>query len=175
MANITSVVGNISGTITYTDNNNRYFHGQIEHINPNRDLVWGTDADQSEEAYRTLLCTLPNAARLVVTFQTAPFIDTFTPVTPPYPQVCVVPVRDIVLHINMTITYDDGHIQPVSITRTAKAVAHDNPLGIVDHTDSAPNLVAGVANITELLTLIYDAFHNLGIDVQLIYDGVTIP
>lgn len=175
MANITSVVGNISGTITYADNNNRYFHGQIEHINPNRNLVWGADAAQSEEAYRTLLCTLANYATFKVVFQTAPFIDTFNAVTPPYPQVCAVPVRDIMLHINMTITFDDGHIQPVSITRTAKAVAHDSPLGVTNHTVSAPSLVTGTANITELLTLIYNAFHNLGIHVQLVYVGVTVP
>jgi len=175
MANITSVVGNLSGTITYTDNHNRYFHGQVERIDPNRNLIWATDAAQSEEAYRTLLCTLANYATLAVVFQTAPFITTFTAITPAYPQICAVPFRDIVLHINMTITYDDGHIQPVSITRTAKAIAHDNPLGITDHTDSAPNLVAGDANITELLTLIYNAFQQLGISIQLQYAGVTVP
>jgi hypothetical protein len=167
-ANITSVVGNLSGTIAYIDNSNRYFLGQIERIDPNRNLVWSVDAPQSKEAYRTLLCTLDNYATLAIVFQNAPFITAFTATTPAYPQICTKQVRDYMLHLTLTITYDDGHIQPVSITRTAKA-------GVVEHTASAPNLVIDTGNITELLTLLYNTFQHLGISVQLQYAGVTVP
>jgi hypothetical protein len=147
MALANSVVGFLSGTVAYADNEVGSFHCQIESPDLVNTLIWSIDGVDSKivtgEMYN-LQWYYPLANLIAgVGFSNGFAWVSTVPTNPRH-------ISDVVIHLNLTYTLDDGSTCPVSATYEQGAVVY--------HTPVPPTLPSNIsAFLADLTTMIEQA------------------
>ncbi len=153
MARVISIVGRYSGVVSYGDGSSGSWHCQME-TDDIADLYWSVDAAASR--VQTANIDVANGSEWSNSWRdiisTLPFITTFgwgsTPVTQTRPT-------DVVHHLSLLMSLDDGTEYPVSITyERGLQVDH---LGAADLLSAADNAAAIIAKLQVMLALVSDA------------------
>lgn len=107
MANqITSVVGFLSGTVTYVDGSVGNFNTNIHMVN-NKDYKWATNLEESKKHLANIFGSSKYHALMSSTFTNMPYFDTLE-----WDLVNeedeINEIDDVVFRLNLTFTFDDN-------------------------------------------------------------------
>lgn len=142
MASANSVVGFLSGVVSYANNEVGSFHCQVEapDANPANALVWSVDATNSRIATGDMynITWYYPLANLIAGIGLSEGFAWMSSIPDNVRE-----ISDVVIHLNLTFTLDDGTTVPISITYENGA--------IVNHSTTTP-LATLPDNVDELLT-----------------------
>jgi hypothetical protein len=145
MAAANSVVGFLSGIVAYENNDVGSFHCQVESPDLVNTLVWSVDETGSRIATGEMynIEWYYPLANLIAGIELSAGFTWMT--NPPSP---VKAINDVVIHLNLTFTLDDGTTCPVSAT-------YENGV-MTNHTAVPPTLPSNITSLLAALTLMID-------------------
>jgi hypothetical protein len=150
MADINSIVGTFSGVVAYMDNSVGMWHCQMEWDGV-RDLKWSVQ--QAISQINTANIDVANGSEYFATWQNMiselPFVTTFS--WGSSPPGAMKNIRELVHHLNLLMTLDDGTIYPVSVTFEGTATGGTR----IDHLNADDSL-SGADNVAEIISLIQE-------------------
>lgn len=115
MANANSIAGRFDGTIAYTDETWAGFHAQMEIFDiSDDDLVWTLNQALSNAQMSQIYVDDNYKNAVTALFSNLPFVTSFA--WSNNPPTSAKTIRDMVLHLYLIITFDDGTSYPVTIT-----------------------------------------------------------
>jgi len=113
MAEATSIVGRFDGVVTYGDESWGSFHSQIESFDLTNDSIWSLAENFSESNIQKLYGDAEQRANIKEMFESLPFVSSFMWADESDTSKTV---TDVVFHLYLLVTFDDGSTYPVSIT-----------------------------------------------------------
>lgn len=138
MSEANSIVGRFDGTVTYADESWGSFHCQIETFDLN---AWSFDEIHSESQAQRIYNDSAEKANVKALIETLPFVSSFTWTDSALSDKTI---TDVVLHLYLLVTFDDGTTYPVSLTAEKGEIRY--------HTQSATDLLSGASNLNTVLS-----------------------
>lgn len=140
----TSVVGRFDGVVSFDDGSCGSFHCQIESDMTN-DIKWSLAETFSQDNIQRIYNDLGNKTKLTEMFETLPFISSFSWSDTAKTDKTI---DDVVLHLYLLVTFDDGTTYPVSITYERDQIRF--------HTSSANDTISTSSNSSDVESKIED-------------------
>lgn len=153
--NVNSIVGSFVGLIAYADQTKGSFHAQLESYDDD-DTYWSIDVPHSRENVANLHDDAIYRAHLASVFSDLPFISSFNW---SHEAGSGRTISDIVLHLMILVSFDDGTNYPISVTFENGERRF--------HTSAATDILSGATNKAEMLEKAKTA-------LETIMDSITI-
>jgi hypothetical protein len=118
--------------------------------------AWLLDENHSETQMQRAYAHPDRKAAVQAFVETLPFVSSFTWTDTELDDKTI---SDVVVHLYLLVTFDDGKIYPVSLTGEKGEIRY--------HTESAEDLLSGASNLADVLSMMEEM-------LEVIMQSVTI-